>query len=373
MTHAANRSRRDRPGRCPAPPAAALWGALALLLAGCGSAGVERLPEPADEDPPGAPVRLFFATDRAPTGETNPAVWYGAERGALRFGRAEVGISPQRRPPPAARRGASAPEDIPGAARMIELLEIVELTEERFLEAIWEPGEDVFVFIHGYNAHFAQAATWTGRIARETGFAGVPIFYSWPSQGTVAGYVADLNNAEWSALQLETFLESLIETRPRARIHIIAHSMGNRTLFDALSGLRARYDGPAPVLGQLVLVAPDIDAALFAVAVPGFRELAENVTLYVSGDDIALRASKLGAGGYARAGDSSDGVLVVHGIETVDVTAVGGYLLGHEYHRHSRAVVRDIALLLQTGAPAAERPGLLPRVSRDGPYWTLAR
>lgn len=100
-------------------------------------------------------------------------------------------------------------------------------------------------------------------------------------------------------------------------MHVIAHSMGNRVVADALRVLSPDVDTSR--LHQLVLAAPDIDAGVseqFAVKIEG---CAKQVTLYASSKDLALRGSKL-VHGCQRAGDSEPEVLVIGSVVSVDAS-----------------------------------------------------
>jgi hypothetical protein len=50
------------------------------------------------------------------------------------------------------------------------------------------PAKEAFVFVHGYNESFEDAAIRTAQLAYDFGFKGAPIFYSWPSEGRLLGY-----------------------------------------------------------------------------------------------------------------------------------------------------------------------------------------
>jgi len=52
-------------------------------------------------------------------------------------------------------------------------------------------GSNAFVFVHGYNVGFRDAARRTAQLAYDLRFDGAPVFYSWPSQAALAGYFTD--------------------------------------------------------------------------------------------------------------------------------------------------------------------------------------
>jgi esterase/lipase superfamily enzyme len=224
----------------------------------------------------------------------------------------------------------------------------VRATVESSLEA------DAFVFVHGYNVGFEDAVLRTAQIAYDLGFRGAPILFSWPSQGRYAGYPVDETNVRWATPHLTRFLRDLRARSGARRIHLIAHSMGNRALVEALERTRAEPPSGA-AFNQVVLAAPDIDADTFRDDIaPRILPAASRVTLYASSKDLALAASKT-FHGYPRAGDSGESVVVVDGMDTIDVSTVTST---HSYIGDNGWVLDDLGMLLLTEEPIARRPGL---------------
>ncbi|MEO8498137.1 MAG: alpha/beta hydrolase, partial [Planctomycetota bacterium] len=95
-------------------------------------------------------------------------------------------------------------------------------------------GNNILVFIHGYNVSFEDAARRTAQMSADLKFAGAPVFYSWPSQAEVLKYRMDEKNVELSVDQLKSFLLAVAERSGADTINLVAHSMGNRVLTDAL-------------------------------------------------------------------------------------------------------------------------------------------
>jgi hypothetical protein len=77
--------------------------------------------------------------------------------------------------------------------------------------------------------------------------------------------------------------------------------------------------------------------------------------------------------GDPRAGDSSNDLVVVPGIETIDVSNVDTSLLGHSYYGDSPTVLTDLKDLLLHLQPADQRAGLVRMGSGDRQYWGLRR
>ena len=147
--------------------------------------------------------------------------------------------------------------------------------------------------------------------------------------------------------------------------------MGSRILLRALDELaRDRTAGDPPVFGEVNFAAPDVDVDVFVASAPRLQRLASRFTLYASDRDMAMAAPRHASGGHPRAGDSSEAIVVVAGMDTVDASAVRDDLFGHEYFGESRPVL-DIRLLLHDGAAAADRPGTVRGSHHGRGYWRL--
>jgi esterase/lipase superfamily enzyme len=209
--------------------------------------------------------------------------------------------------------------------------------------------KEAFVFIHGYNVSFEDAVYRTAQIAYDLQFKGAPILYSWPSESRLLGYPVDANNAEWTASRLRWFLDGVANRSHAEVIHVIAHSMGNRPLVAAMNRIAQESTGQVRKrFRQVVLAAPDIDAAMFRGLAAVLRRSAERVTLYASSNDLALKASAQFQG-YQRAGDTVPNVVVVEGIDTIDVSQLDTSLLGHSYFGDNTSVIADLYYLIRDG------------------------
>jgi esterase/lipase superfamily enzyme len=230
-----------------------------------------------------------------------------------------------------------------------------------------------FLFVHGYNVSFENAARRTAQISYDLGFDGAPVFYSWPSQGTTPAYTVDEQNIEWAQANLKGFLEDFFSRSDAQSVYLIAHSMGNRALTRAVAYLLAEKPSLRQRLTEVILTAPDIDADVFKRDIaPALTESGRPITLYASSEDLALVASKK-VHGYPRAGDSGQGLVVVPGIETIDATGTDTSLLGHSYFAETRSVLSDIFYLIRNGQRAEQRFGLQRVDTQAGKYWVFKR
>jgi esterase/lipase superfamily enzyme len=96
------------------------------------------------------------------------------------------------------------------------------------------------VFLHGFNVTFEEAAIRAAQIGFDLKVQGATAFFSWPSCGKVAKYAADEANIEASEPFITDFLIDFAENCGADRIHLIAHSMGNRGLLRGLQRIAAR-------------------------------------------------------------------------------------------------------------------------------------
>jgi esterase/lipase superfamily enzyme/Tfp pilus assembly protein PilF len=225
-----------------------------------------------------------------------------------------------------------------------------------------------FVFVHGYNVTFADAARRTAQIAYDLRFDGAAAFFSWPSHGQATKYTHDENRIEQAVTHLRDFLRKFLAESHAENVVLIAHSMGNRALTRAFLDLANADPTTAGRIQEIILAAPDIDATVFRNELaPKFKAAGRPVTLYATANDTALRASGL-VHGDSRVGDCRADVVVADGVETVDATAVNDSLLGHAVFAEERSVLNDMFYLVTKRLRACDR-NLAPAVANGKPYW----
>ncbi len=232
------------------------------------------------------------------------------------------------------------------------------------------PSKDAFVFIHGYNMSFERAAIRTAQLTYDLGFKGAPILYSWPSTGSLLGYLADEDAVKETAANFKLFLEDVANNTGASVVHVVAHSMGNRAALAALSQLAgdAHFSNFAK-FSTIVFAAPDVDRDVFIHAIAQIRKPKTKITLYVSQHDQALAASRFLFHQELRAGEGGGDSIVLPGMDTVDVTQISVDALGHSYYGNNSDVVRDLLEFFR--GHIAPRPGLLPVRLGSLAYWEL--
>ena len=259
--------------------------------------------------------------------------------------------------------------------------------------------KDVFVFVHGFNVSLNQAVARAAQVSEDMPFHGVVVAFSWQSTGRARAYLTDEKLAErhfWSLAELLVGLRQNLDAD--TRIHLLAHSMGNRVALRALNALTgsisptgseldpltaARLLQPSstaiddlnpsgvlnglhaiptrfpawgswhatktstPPLANLILAAPDVDAVEFTQFVGNIRHVSRKIVLYASDYDLALQASRKVHRGRFRAGESRAN-LNLEGVTTVRVSAVSSSdRLGHSYYGSNSQVLNQLNTLMR--------------------------
>lgn len=258
-------------------------------------------------------------------------------------------------------------------------------------------GKDVLVFIHGFNVSLEQATARAAQVAEDMPFHGTMIVFSWQSAARTRAYRDDEKLAERYFWNLAELLANLKQTcDPNTRLHVLAHSMGNRVTLRAMEALCgtmdpvghrdpmafARFFGRTkssldttvhsvvtvepeeikqrfpewglwhpqtvsrPQIDTLILVAPDVGVAEFSKSIQNIQPACERMILYSSDSDYALQGSRRLHGKQYRAGDSR-AKLNIAGLHTVKVSGVNTLdPLGHSYYGSNPKVLRQLAGLL---------------------------
>jgi esterase/lipase superfamily enzyme len=326
-------------------------------------------------EPSYAVVRIFYATDRRRTWQEAPALLYGTERssgGKLMLGTCDVSIPRDHKLGELEHPSIWKLEIREDPEKHVVLLRITPDDESVFWKKLADrvsasSRRAVFVFVHGYDTTFEDAARRTAQIAYDLGFDGAPICYSWPSYGQLADYAKDENNVQWTIPHLKNFLLQLTNQFHVRTIHVIAHSMGNRAVSHALQLLGAGDTTRRIHMQHIILAAPDIDADTFRELADDVEAVAERVTLYISPVDRALALSKR-FHGNPRLGES---VSIIQGIDMIDASGVDTSFIGHSYYADNRSVLSDIFWLLKEGRPPQDRFGMKAVDHGDGTYYAF--
>ncbi|MFN0016840.1 MAG: alpha/beta hydrolase [Pirellulaceae bacterium] len=247
--------------------------------------------------------------------------------------------------------------------------------------------DDLLVYVHGYNNRFSDAILRSAQLQHDMKFPGKLVAFSWPSAGNtllrgnlldpknsdaLLAYNYDLDVAKKSVEHLATVLELLIASpsssatpasKPPRRVHLIAHSMGNRVLALALQKMQERGKFPAgkKVFGNIVLAAADLESSTFKDILPIVTGSSERLSFYYSKDDLPLKLS------LARSGNKPIGLNPVFcdGMDTICADGVNSLYLGggHLYLGAAPDILVDLQLVLtQRKLPDQRLPPLLKKI-----------
>ncbi len=297
-----------------------------------------------------------YLTLRNVTGDVDPDEWYGEARDSVHAGHCAFSQKSLSLLEPLSRNGLV---HIPQNWNLLETI------TETVVSALWDDveksakGQRPLLYIHGYNTSFAKACDQAALFQANLGLEGRLILFSWPSDGSLINYPGDESDLFWSVAPLEATLEHMVEKFGAGGFDVVAHSLGARGVFLALVQLAHRHHESKPLLNQLVLTAPDIDAGIFQQYVADIRSLVGNISLYVSENDKPLALSEE-VHGYPRLGQAGSHLEGLEGIQVIDVTGVGvRSFSGHLYHLYHDSVEQDLNLLLNQGLDANQREKLI--------------
>jgi esterase/lipase superfamily enzyme len=225
-----------------------------------------------------------------------------------------------------------------------------------------------FVFIHGYNVSFDDAAKRTAQLAKDLKFLGTPVLYSWASAADWRRYPKDVETVELTIDHLSEFLTRIVESSEAKQIHLIGHSMGNRALVKAVRQMKLKT--AEKPFKQIVLTAPDVPRAKVEPLIQAATQKAERVTLYASSKDKALGLSKV-KNDYERLGKVYGYPFVFDGMDSIDASKVKTDFWAHTVFAKTRSVLGDLAALIADGRPPDKRFGLKRVSSSNGVSWTI--
>jgi esterase/lipase superfamily enzyme len=287
------------------PGRLAVFALLMVALHGCaGRPGPETLNPVADHEGRGKLVTVMSVTDRDFSGRGGRST--GVDRGKPRyeqftFRMADASIG---KPVASAKSVAADP------SKGFVVVDRKDFAPKAFMESKAmkdQPGNAVVVFVHGYNYSYQEAVFRMAQLASGVGPNATPILFSWPSQASFSGYVADRDSATYARDDLVELLTSLSHSDPKRKITLLGHSMGGWLVMEALRQLRLQGRDDVIARLQVGLAAPDIDMDVFRAQASVVGRLSPPLTILVSPDDRALAISSRVSGGRPRVGAAGIG------------------------------------------------------------------
>lgn len=337
-----------------------------LALGGCaGRPGPDALAVNTVAEPDAKPVKLLVATTRMR--DPNPGVLFNGERSEnLDFASVTITVPPNHKAGQIewAKQNPGNP-----ATEMVVREAVYKDTEAQFVQdlnaelAKRPKGErDVFIFVHGYNTQFSEAALRLSQMAYDADATAVPVLFTWASRGKTEDYVYDNNSATAARDRLEDLIQ-LVAKSNADHISILAHSMGNWVTVEALRQMKIDKSLPdSKRFANVILAAPDIDVDVFKSQLRRFGKPQKPFIVIVSHDDKALKISDLLAGGKQRLGSyTDDKELVSLGAVVVDMTEVksDGDGLNHGKFAQLAGLRSKLQQGLQQSVANGQTPGSL--------------
>lgn len=254
------------------------------------------------------------------------------------------------------------------------------------LTAIVNSGENLLVFIHGFDNSFADAikrAAFNRAWFADGGAPGATsvVAFTWPSLGELleknptsltSGYKFDQGRAGDCGFHLAKFLLEIDKlekafrlAKPGGRIFLLAHSMGNWALQAGIAAWFQQRASTDVVFDEVFLAAPDERFDTFdtpgGLRLSRLKDIAHRITIYYSGLDTIIWLSN-GINGVMRLGfagptDKSDDSLFPPAkyrmrdcAGVLDYDCFDGFDASHQYYRKSRKVRADIVAMMGAAA-----------------------
>jgi esterase/lipase superfamily enzyme len=299
-------------------------------------------------------LELPYFTLRNSTGSDDPAAFYGGERSDLKAGvcrveELDLGVL--------APLADAAPDFL--REELLQVQHVQEAEPAAILDRLQTTaGADrTALYVHGYYIGFGKGCRRAALLQQNAELEGRFLWFSWPSDGAAAYYTHDEADLYWSLPDLADTIIDLERRFGSRSVDLIGHSLGARGVVLALAEVANRH--PDIRLGHVVLLAPDMDFAIFERILPRIRPITESLTVYVTSGDRPLALSAQ-LHGYPRLGEAGNDVSRLAGVDVIDLSDLPSEgPTGHVYHIYSETVGADLARLLKTGDRAAKRPGLV--------------
>lgn len=304
-----------------------LLGVVLVVLALYGCTG---RPTPAVLQPflitqaPAQVVTVLAVTNRVPSADGG----FGARRSleGLSYERYRISVPPQRKP--AEIQYAASPPD---PAKHYLVLSRERLGKAEFLQGAQQgvSGDGTAgLFVHGYNQSYQEALFRSAQVQADSGSTSVALLFSWPSEATLLGYLADRDASLASRSDLADTLESLASQAGVQRVAVASHSMGAFLLMETL--LQLKLQGKEEVLRRLgvILAAPDVDVEVFYAQMQTIGKMPMRMHILVSRNDRALAISSILGSARQRVGmiDINEPRLAElaarFGVTVLDITSV---------------------------------------------------
>jgi esterase/lipase superfamily enzyme len=296
------------------------------------------------------PRIVFYATDRAPDDPHSDGKGFSQNWGGVaRCGRAVTRIA--NAVSPVAPDPTLEPLPCEGPAQMAAFARAVAA------DAGTRHCDRVLLIVHGFNLTFRNGLLHGAQIATDTQYPCATLLLNWSSEGLFNRYAADIERSGYAVPLLIDLVRALNDAGLKP--DLMGHSMGARI---SLSAMAALCPEPAPIVNELILIAPDVSAEPgnddFGRLLARDARCARRATIYASDNDLALMASESIHGGVPRAGQrplqALDYAAASPNVDAVDASLGPGDPSGHAYFVFAYEALDDLMWVLD-GASLADR------------------
>jgi len=208
------------------------------------------------------------------------------------------------------------------------------------------PGEEILLFVHGYNTTTTEAVFRFSQMGHDFGLTDVKAVFSWASAASPGAYVYDRDSVLFARDDLTDLLKD-ISRHSTKTVTLVAHSMGAQLIMEVMRQLAiAGDDHVLNDIGTVILLSPDIDPDIFRRQVDTIGDRNAPYVILTSGTDRALRLSSYLIGGRSKVGqlDAADDVAGLN-VVIVDLTDLSDG--GHGDHMVAATSASAISMLRQ--------------------------
>lgn len=249
--------------------------------------------------------RIYVATQRT---RDQVGRLFGQDRSQnIHYGWIDIGIPPTHQP-----GNLELPRGKTDPARHFSLAGFQELAKPSDFRRAIRAGKfggdtEMVLYVHGYNNTMVEATYRLAQIATDFD-ASMPVaMFSWPSAGTVQGYIYDRDSVAFSRNDLEQVMRQLSLAPGGKNLILVAHSMGSLLVMETLR--QAALRGDKKLLNRIsgvFLMSPDIDPDVFRRQVETIGELPQPFFIFTTTEDRALSVSSFLTGRRDRLGRITD-------------------------------------------------------------------
>jgi esterase/lipase superfamily enzyme len=259
--------------------------------------------------------------------------------------------------------------------------QIVKKTESEFVKEIEECLDyfrdlgctpQILVAFHNYNVGFQDSLIAAAHWSEDLNVAGPTISYSWPSAGKKGKYEPDAASMERSEPEILEFLTKISPLCGSENVHLVTDGTACHGLLRVLQ--RMASDNIELKLGQIFLLAPDVDQRLFMDLSWLFPKFSTRTTLYASRVDRDCTKS-VKRHQAPRAG-IFEPYTIVDGIDTIAIPSLETDDLVVEKKTRTYEIVTlfyDMYDLMKSNAPPSRRLHLSKQVDDGKTFWKLRK